>query len=192
MAKASDSKEKTVAAAAKLFCRQGYHGTALHDILAASGAPRGSLYFHFPDGKEQIGVAAIGLGAQAVRDFIVAAASGADSAETFAASLARGMAANLEASGFREGCPIAPTALETATQSKALGAAARKAFQAWEQEIARALSGFGVPANAAAPLATAVLSQLEGALLLARTYRDIAPMRRAEAAVTALVRGAGS
>ena len=54
MAKGSDSKEKTLAAAARLFCRRGYHGTALQDVLAASGAPRGSLYFHFPGGKEEI------------------------------------------------------------------------------------------------------------------------------------------
>ena len=61
MAKAPDSKEKTLLAAAKLFRRQGYHGTTLHDILAAGGAPRGSLYFHFPSGKEEIGTAALAL-----------------------------------------------------------------------------------------------------------------------------------
>ncbi len=61
MAKASDSKGKTLAAAAKLFRQQGYRGTALHDILAAGGSPRGSLYFHFPKGKEEIGEAALTL-----------------------------------------------------------------------------------------------------------------------------------
>jgi len=190
MAKVSDSKEKTIAAAARLFCQQGYHGTALHDILAASGAPRGSLYFHFPNGKEEIGVAAVALGAQAVHDFIAQAAGAAQSAEAFAASLARGMAGNLERSAYREGCPIAPTALETATQSKALGAAARRAFQSWEHEIARTLEGFGMKAADAERTATAVLSQLEGALLLARTYRNLEPMRRAERAVKLLVRAA--
>jgi TetR/AcrR family transcriptional repressor of lmrAB and yxaGH operons len=59
--KATDSKGKTLAAAAKLLRQQGYHGTALHDILAAGGSPRGSLYFHFPGGKEQIGEAALTL-----------------------------------------------------------------------------------------------------------------------------------
>ena len=189
MAKVSDSKAKTVAAAARLFCQQGYHGTGLHDILAASGAPRGSLYFHFPNGKEEIGVAAVALGAQAVHDFIAQAAGSAQSAEAFVASLARGMAANLERSGYREGCPIAPTALETATHSKALGAAARKAFQSWEREIARGLERFGLKPAEAERSATAVLSLLEGALLLSRTYRSIEPMQRAEKAAVMLVRG---
>ena len=190
MAKVSDSKAKTVAAAARLFCQQGYHGTALHDILAASGAPRGSLYFHFPNGKEEIGVAAVALGAQAVHGFIAQASGAAQSAEAFVASLARGMAANLERSGYRDGCPIAPTALETATQSKALGGAARKAFQSWEREIARGLVRFGMKPAEAERTATAVLSLLEGALLLSRTYRSIEPMRRAEKAAVMLVREA--
>src|SRR5947209_13630337 len=105
MAKASDSKGKTLTAAAKLFRQQGYHGTALHDILAASGAPRGSLYFHFPRGKEEIAEGAVALGDQAVRAFIVQVADASRSAETFVINLAGGMAANLEASDFREGCP---------------------------------------------------------------------------------------
>ena len=54
-----DSKEKTILAAAKLLRRHGYNGTALSDILAAAGSPRGSLYFHFPNGKEEIAVAAL-------------------------------------------------------------------------------------------------------------------------------------
>ena len=51
----------SLTAAARLFRQQGYHGTALHDILTAGGSPRGSLYFHFPKGKEQIGAAALTL-----------------------------------------------------------------------------------------------------------------------------------
>jgi len=188
VAKPSDSRQKTIAAAAKLFCQRGYHGTALHDILAASGAPRGSLYFHFPRGKEEIGVAAIAQGAKAVHDFIVEAASAAANAEAFAVALARGMAANLERSAYREGCPIAPTALETATHSKALGEAARNAFQSWEKEIARTLVRFGMKPAAAGRAANAVLSQLEGALLLSRTYGSLEPMQHAEKAVRLLVK----
>src|SRR5262245_23024090 len=139
MAKTSDSKEKTLAAAATLFCRQGYHGTALHDILAASGAPRGSLYFHFPRGKEEIAEGAVALGDKAVRQFIAHVAESSRSAETFVSGLVRGMAARLEASDFREGCPLATTALEVAIDSEAIGRAAREAFAAWEREIAQAL-----------------------------------------------------
>jgi TetR/AcrR family transcriptional regulator, lmrAB and yxaGH operons repressor len=189
MAKVSDSKGKTLAAAARLFRQQGYHGTALHDILAASGSPRGSLYFHFPKGKEEIGEAALTLAGEAVRQAIAHAAETSANAEIFLTRVARGMASDLEKSNFREGCPIATTALETAVQSEVLGAATRSAFQKWENEIKRGLERFGMSADEADLVATLVLSQLEGALLLARTYRSLAPMQRAELALKLLARG---
>lgn len=192
MAKASDSKGKTLAAAAKLFRQQGYRGTALQDILATAGSPRGSLYFHFPNGKEQIGEAALTLAAEAVRQGIARAAEASESAESFLVRLVRAMASDLERSDYREGCPIATTALETAAQSEVLGKATRAAFQKWELEIKRGLFRFGMPAGDADLAATLVLSQLEGALLLARTYRSLEPLRRAERAVKLLAHIGGS
>ena len=189
MAKASDSKGKTLAAAAKLFRQQGYHGTALHDILVASGAPRGSLYFHFPGGKEQIGETALALSAEAVRQGIARAAETSESAEIFLVRIVRGMAADLERSDYREGCPIATTALETAAQVEGLGKATRTAFEKWELEIKRGLFRLGLSAGDADIVATMVLSQLEGALLLARTYRSLEPIHRAERALKWLVAG---
>ena len=188
MAKATDSKGKTLAAAAKLFRRQGYHGTALHDILAEAGSPRGSLYFHFPGGKEEIGEAALALSAEAVRQGIARAAEASESADIFLVRIVRGMAAELERSDYSEGCPIATTALETAAQSEVLGAAARNAFQKWEIEIKRGLERFGMTSGDAELVATTVLSQLEGARLLARTYRSLEPIHRAEQAVKLLLR----
>jgi len=190
MAKASDSKGKTLAAAAKLFRQQGYHGTALHDILAAGGSPRGSLYFHFPKGKEEIGEAALTIAGEGVRQAIARAAEASESAEIFLVRIVRGMAADLEKSGYREGCPIATTALETSAQSDVLGAATRTAFQKWENEIKRALIRFDIEAEAAGQVTITVLSQLEGALLLARTYRSLEPIQRAEQAVKLLLKPA--
>ena len=176
-----------MAAAARLFRQQGYHGTALHDILAAGGSPRGSLYFHFPKGKEEIGEAALTLAGEAVRQAIAHAAATSENAEVFLTRIARGMASDLERSNFSEGCPIATTALEAAAQSDALGAATRGAFQKWENEIKSGLERFGMMSGEADQVATAVLSQLEGALLLARTYRSLVPMQRAEQALKLLV-----
>jgi TetR/AcrR family transcriptional repressor of lmrAB and yxaGH operons len=188
MAKATDSKWKTLAAAVKLFRQQGYHGTALHDILTEAGSPRGSLYFHFPGGKEEIGENALTIAGEAVRQGIVRAAEASDSVETFLTRVARAMAADLEKSDYREGCPIATTALETAAQSEVLGDATSTAFRKWENEIKRGLTGFGMADDEADQLATMALSQLEGALLLARTYRSLEPIERAEQALLLLAR----
>ena len=186
MAKGPDSKGKTLAAAVKLFRQQGFHGTALHDILAAGGSPRGSLYFHFPGGKEEIGEAALTIAGEAVRQGIALAAEASDSTETFLTRVARSMAADLQKSDYKDGCPIATTALETSAQSEVLGNATHAAFQKWENEIQRGLERFGMTSEDADQVATMVLSQLEGALLLARTYRNLVPIQRAEQAVRLL------
>jgi TetR/AcrR family transcriptional repressor of lmrAB and yxaGH operons len=182
-----DSKEKTIIAAAKLLRRHGYNGTALSDILAAAGSPRGSLYFHFPNGKEEIAIGALTYAADSVRQAIAGAAKTSKSADEFLIRIVRGMAADLERSDFKEGCPIAPTALEISGASEALTAAAVAAFQCWEQEIAAGLKLFHFKAERAKLLATAALSQLEGALLLARTYQSLEPLRRAEEPIRVLV-----
>jgi TetR/AcrR family transcriptional regulator, lmrAB and yxaGH operons repressor len=186
MARQSDSKAKTIAAAAQLFRQQGYHGTALHDILGAGGSPRGSLYFHFPKGKEEIGEAALGFVAERVREGIARAAEASDSAESFLVRVASHMGAELEQSGFKEGCPVAGVAVDAAAQSAVLGAAAGAAFQLWEREIGLGLERFGMAAGKAERVATMVLSQLEGALLLSRTYRSLEPIHRAGEALRLL------
>src|SRR5258707_6817954 len=182
-----DSKEKTIIAAAKLLRRHGYNGTALSDILAAAGSPRGSLYFHFPNGKEEIAVAALTYAADSVRQAIAGAAKTSKSADEFLIRIVRGMAADLERSDFREGCPIAPTALEVSGASDTLTAAAGAAFRGGEQEIAAGLQSFRFDAESAQLLATAELSQFEGALLLSRTYRRLEPLQRADESIRALV-----
>ena len=108
--------------------------------------------------------------------------------ETFLTHVARAMAADLEKSDYQEGCPIATTALETSAQSEVLGDATANAFRKWETEISRGLERFGMGNDEADQLATMVLSQLEGALLLARTYRSLEPIERAEQALKLLAR----
>jgi TetR/AcrR family transcriptional repressor of lmrAB and yxaGH operons len=189
MAKGTNSREMTIRAAAKMFRQRGYHGTGLQDILKAAGSPRGSLYFHFPGGKEEIGIAAIAFYAEAVRGMMASAAKASKTAEGFLALVVQNTAADLRRNDYKEGCPIAAVALDTSGQSEALCAAARKAFQTWELEIKSGLERFDMNGKDAESIATAVLSQLEGALLLARTYRSLEPFRRAESAVRSMVNG---
>ena len=56
MAKLSSAREDMLSAAVNLFGERGYEGVGIAELLARSSAPRGSLYFHFPGGKEQIGI----------------------------------------------------------------------------------------------------------------------------------------
>ena len=58
MGQRSDARQKMVQAAKQLIREGGYGATAFSDVLTLSGAPRGSVYFHFPGGKAQLGMEA--------------------------------------------------------------------------------------------------------------------------------------
>ena len=66
MSNKNQSREKILQAATRLFHLNGYHATGLNQILQESGAPKGSLYYHFPNGKEQLAAEAIQLSGQII------------------------------------------------------------------------------------------------------------------------------
>jgi TetR/AcrR family transcriptional regulator, lmrAB and yxaGH operons repressor len=56
-----DTRSRILRAALRLFRRHGYHGVGINDILAEAQAPKGSMYHHFPAGKEEIAAAVVAL-----------------------------------------------------------------------------------------------------------------------------------
>lgn len=172
-----ESRRAFLDATGALLRRQGYAATGLSEIVAASGAPRGSLYFHFPGGKEELAVAAMERTAEQLRAGIAALAERAGSPDAALGSLIDALAAGLESSGYRDGCPIATVALETSSGSEALREASRRAFAAWAGELEKAFCSAGADAAASEQRALFVLSAIEGALILARARRDTAPLR---------------
>ena len=184
------SRAAFIDATGVLLRRQGYAGTGLSEIVERSGAPRGSVYFHFPGGKEELAVAAMERSGEQLRRAIATLMSGPGGAGAAVGVLVDAMAAGLEASGYRDGCPIATVTLEMAGSSEPLRQTAAEIFAAWLAELQDALRRDGASPEAAERRALLVLSALEGALLLARARRDTAPLRAvAEELVALLSRG---
>lgn len=173
----SPTRQRMIAATARLLQRQGMAATGLNEILQAAEAPRGSLYHHFPGGKNQLAADAIRYSGARVARAIEAAMGGAPSLESAIAAFGKFYETSLSASGFRDGCPVAATALEAAgLGAPEVQAACADAFASWEAPIARRLEAEGYSAGEAAELATLVLASLEGGLLLAQARRDMAPL----------------
>ena len=180
MARRGETRQRMVGAMAALLQRQGLNGTGLLQLLDESTAPRGSLYFHFPGGKEELTAEAVALARDTVRRWIESAASVEDFLERYAR--------RLERTEFREGCPIAAVTLEGAPASERLRAACTGALDAWAAALARRLEADGHPAADAQGLATTVLCVFEGALVLARAHRSAAPLREVSERLRPLLR----
>ena len=170
---------------AKLLQRQGYHGTGLNQIVAESDSPKGSIYFHFPGGKEQLATEALDLSGGVVADQLVAHAAGSTVATLDA--FTRTVAERLARSEFRDGCPIATVALEVAPSSAALSAACSASFDRLIGVIADMLVADGFPEDEARHRATLVYAVFQGALVLAKGRRSVAPLDEMRAGLARII-----
>ncbi|KAF0182145.1 MAG: TetR family transcriptional regulator [Alphaproteobacteria bacterium] len=188
MTRRTDPKAAMIEAATTLFRRRGYEGVGVAELLAFSGAPRGSLYFHFPGGKEQIAIEAVTRAGVAVRDGIRARGAITGSVEEYIDTALNGWAENLVASDYENGCIIALVGLEAASASPALKKAADDAFTSWETELRDMAMSKGLDAERGARFATAFICAVEGSIMMARTRNATAPLMTAKDSMIAYVR----
>lgn len=176
------SRDQLVATTARLLRRQGYVATGVKQILTESGVTTGSLYHHFPGGKEALAEAALTHSAEQVRTALVSALDTFPEPADALAAWTRAAAAAL-ARHPADGCPIASIALESVQASEPLRAAAAAAFRSWEDVLVERLIQVGYPAADARPAGSVVLAMMEGALLLARTSGSTAALDAAADAI---------
>ncbi|GGM60053.1 TetR family transcriptional regulator [Longimycelium tulufanense] len=174
----SDSKDRILASARTLFRRHGYQGTGLAQVIEHSGAPRGSVYFLFPGGKEEMAVATVTEWARELRQFIRHHRRECATAREWISTMANHFAEELRASGFLEGLPLTTIALDSVPRSTALTVACRAAYDGWVAELGDGLRAHGTPATQARSLAELMLATLEGAVLLCRVAQSTEPIDR--------------
>ena len=176
MPRKSDARQKMIESAALLFSERGPQGTSFADVLARSGAPRGSVYHHFNGGKTQL----VQDTTRWAGEFTIAGAVAAlEHKDPVAAvgSFRRHWSNVLRTSDFDGGCPIAAVALE-GSQEPGAREIAGEIFAEWQRVVAAALRSRGVPAARARSVATLLLASLEGAIVLCRAQRTLRPLER--------------
>lgn len=186
----ASTRDRLLAAAAQLFQEQGYAATGLNEILDRAGAPKGSLYHYFPEGKGQLASAALARAGARFEATIDALYAETGNAAALAERFAGLLAGWLERSEFKQGCPVATVALEQAAASNEVALTARTVLRSWRRALEAALKTDGIPAERAASLSGFVLSAVEGALILARAEHDGEIVRAAGRESAALIRDA--
>jgi TetR/AcrR family transcriptional repressor of lmrAB and yxaGH operons len=174
--RAARHKENLVRTAMRLFRRQGYASTGLQQIVAESGAPKGSLYHYFPSGKEALGESAVALAGRLMRETLCDLAARHSAPRAFLRAYCEVMAGWMEESGFRSGCPVATTLLETAPQSPAITAAGQRAIDGWIDVVAGVFAKAGMERREARSRAQLVIAAMEGALILSRIRLSTRPI----------------
>lgn len=183
------TRDRLVDATADLFRVSGYHATSVKEIVDRAGAPFGSMYHHFPGGKEQLGAAAItssGLAYSELIDLFF----GDDVSDLVEATEAffAGAAWTLTETDYADACPIATVALEVASTNDELRRATSAVFDAWIARTSSRLVQHGIAEVDAPGLARVLIMLLEGAFILSRSARSTVPLNDAGHAAAAEVR----
>ena len=172
MPRKSDARARMVRSAAVLLREHGAAGTSIDRVLAHSGAPRGSVYHHFPGGRAQLIDEAVALAGDFVAGLIDAAAKDGDPAAAIG-KFCELWRTWLVDSDFRAGCPIVAVTVEN---SSALAAGV---FRQWTDGLAASFAGRGLSDARARRLATFVIAAVEGAVIMCRAGRSLAPLEAA-------------
>lgn len=184
---AAGTRERIRDTTGELFRRQGYTGTGVKQIVEAAGAPFGSLYHHFPGGKEQLGEEVIRWSGGLYGQLFATIAAEAGEPVAAVSAFFAGAGQTLVETGFADACPIATVALEVASTNERMRLATADVFGTWVDGGAAYFAAFGIAPPRARELALAMISALEGAFVLARAARSTEPLDAAGAMVAAAV-----
>ncbi|UMB69073.1 TetR/AcrR family transcriptional regulator [Mycobacterium paraterrae] len=173
------TRDRILAAAAALVYERGVAGTSTEDVQAAAGVSASQLYHYFTD-KRSLTHAVVEYQADAILGFQESMLAGLDSLEAL-----RRWAATIvdiqRGNGFRGGCPLGSLASELAESDSAAREDVAAAYRRWHDAIRSGLShlrdrGGLVKSADVDKLATALLTSLQGGLLLAQALRDGEPL----------------
>jgi AcrR family transcriptional regulator len=168
---AGDTRQRMIEGAARLLAQRGLQETSFSGVLELTGAPRGSIYHHFPEGKDQLIASAVDLaGAHAIA--LVNRVAGA-TAEEVTAHFVGMWREVLVRSNYTTGCSV--LAVTIATDSADLLSHTATVFRTWRLRLAELLEQGGLERAMAARFAAILIAATEGAVVLGRAEQSMEP-----------------
>jgi TetR/AcrR family transcriptional regulator, lmrAB and yxaGH operons repressor len=184
--KRGSTKTKMLVSAVEVLRERGAAGLTIDEVLTRSGAPRGSVYHHFPEGRNQILSEALRYAGGALTDRIEAAAG--DGGMVLLHRFVEFWEQLLRDTDFSAGCPVVAAAIGGAEEERQLTSTAGEIFQSWREALIRSFVAEGFDAADAASLATTTIAAIEGGVVLCRATRTTEPLRQVAEQIEFLVR----
>ncbi|MFB6522781.1 TetR/AcrR family transcriptional regulator [Streptomyces sp. NPDC056401] len=182
----SDSRDRMVLSTVALLPEYGASGTSIDRVLAHSGAPRGSVYHHFPGGRTQLIDEAVTLAGDFISGLIDTMMQAGDPVDAIDAFFVLWRDRLVE-SDFRAGCPIVAVAVETNDEAPQLARSAAAVFARWQEAFAALFVRHGLTEERSRRLGSFVIAAVEGAVIMCRAERSAAPLDAAAAEIRDLL-----
>lgn len=168
---ASKTREQMIDGTVELLARGGMPQTSFATVLERTGSPRGSIYHHFPKGKDQLVSAAVET--SGARSIAMIRAWRGDSAALLTEKFLAAWRQLLTAFDFTAGCAV--LAVTTSTESDDLLDRAAEVFRSWRAELASLLTEGGLPEDQSAGVSSLLIASVEGAVVMCRAEKRIEP-----------------
>lgn len=173
--KRGGTRQKMLVSAATLMRERGAAGVTIDAVLARSGAPRGSVYYHFPNGRNQILSEALRYAGDSITGVIDGTAD--RGAKVLLREFVTFWERLLADGDFTAGCPVVAAVVGSADEEPELSTAAGAILDRWCAALTRAFVADGFDEANSASLATTSIAALEGAIVLCRSTRNAGPLR---------------
>lgn len=177
LSKGFHTKASLARTACELLGRNGFHGTGLNELIAASGAPRGSLYYHFPGGKAEIVAAGLEIARAQTATLFRHAFAGERSLQDKVVALFGQLASSMNEDLSSYGCPVAAVALDNFGGDDSIRTQCESIYATWRNTIESGLLETNPTRRMV--VAAQVLMTYEGALIGARVTRNPAVLLEA-------------
>jgi TetR/AcrR family transcriptional regulator, lmrAB and yxaGH operons repressor len=174
--KRGDTRKRMLVSAAQVLRERGAAGVTIDEVLARSGAPRGSVYYHFPDGRNQILAEALRYSGESITAMIDDATSWG--ARALLREFVEFWERLLTDGDFTAGCPVVAAAIGCNDDDPKLSVEAAAILGRWCTALTHAFANDGFDDADAASLAVMSIAALEGAVVLSRSTRSTDPLRQ--------------
>lgn len=185
--KPGQNRQRMLDSAVALLRERGASSVSIDAVLAHSQTPRGSVYHHFPGGRDELIISAVRQAGDYITGLIDEASTESDPVDALE-GFAKFWKQSLLRSGYREGCPIVALAVDHREGMPEAADLVSEIFDRWRERLYGLLVGNGLASDRAQRLATLAVASLEGAVILCRANRDVAPLDQVIAEIAPLYR----
>jgi AcrR family transcriptional regulator len=184
------TRQRMVIAAVELLRERGASAVTVDAVLARSGAPRGSVYHHFPGGRDELVLAAVRHAADYITSRVDSTVQSGDPVQALE-GFVRFWKKTLRDTDYLAGCPVVAVAVDAHQDPPEAATLARDVFAQWQAKLQQLLLNHGTESARAARVATLMVAAIEGAVILCRTHRDHAPLDDVLIELTPMLEAAG-
>ena len=174
----TNTKDIFIDTASSLFANQGYHATGISEILKKSNAPKGSLYYYFPQGKEQLAQEALQKTAEKISteilDVLAKASTPLEGLQQHLIYIAQ----KIEKDLFQPNVSISLIALETFSSNEIIRLECERTFQQIQNIYKNSFLKMDLQEEYADFLAMTMVMLTEGAITLSLPKKNTQPLHQ--------------